>query len=416
MPAILTRRLACGATLLVEPISGVGTAAVCWHLPAGLVHEPSDRLGLASLVSEMLMRGAGGRGSRELADAFDHAGASRDIDAGRRGMQIRSTMLGARLDEGLALLADTVLRPEMADASLPAARELSLQALDSLADDPRGRASIAASARHYPSPFDRSVYGRREDIASCTPGEVRAWWSRHAVPGGSVIGIAGAVDPERTAETLDRLLEGWSGVSAPVEPSGEPAAGTGHIEDVSAQVQIIALIGAPPASDRPAALRERIAADVLSGGMSGRLFTEVREKRGLCYAVSAGYRGDDRFGVLAAYVGTTPERAQESLEVLFGELSRIREPAGAVNESEFRRAIVGLKSGIVFQGESTSARASALVSDTLRLGRARTLDEIAAEIDTVSIESLNGYLASTPMGRVTIQTLGPTPLLPPALV
>ncbi|MEL6797289.1 MAG: insulinase family protein, partial [Planctomycetota bacterium] len=152
---------------------------------------------------------------------------------------------------------------------------------------------------------------------------------------------------------------------------------------------------------------------VLSGGMSGRLFTEVREKRGLCYAVSAGYRGDDRFGAFSAYVGTTPERAQESLDVLTAELRRIRTPEGAVTADEFERARTGMRANIVFHGESTAARASALVADYQKLGRARTLDEMTAAIDAVTLDSLNEHLAETPLGGATLQTLGPKELTPP---
>src|ERR1043165_6716293 len=120
--------------------------------------------------------------------------------------------------------------------------------------------------------------------------------------------------------------------------------------------------------------------------MSGRLFTEVREKRGLCYSVSASYRGDRDYGVVMGYVGTTPERAQESLNVLFAELERIQTPAGKVEKDEFDRAKIGMKSRLVFSGESTGARAGALAGDWHRLGRARTLEEMAAEIDKVTLE------------------------------
>jgi predicted Zn-dependent peptidase len=360
------------------------------------------------------MRGAGSMDSRALADAFDRAGATRSIDASGRGMNLRSTVIGDDIGAALGLLSMTVLSPRLEGESLEPARLLSLQALESLNDEPRERASIAARARQYPEPFNRSSYGDRHGLEAVALEDVRGWWSRHARPGGSVIGVAGAVDASRVADTLERLLEGWSGQGEDPQPQSSPSFGPGHLSDESSQVQIIVLRQAPSARDRHAALREQIAADVLSGGMSGRLFTEVREKRGLCYAVNAGYRGDDRFGVLSAYVGTTPERAQQSLDVLLAELDRIGTPQGAVTRGEFDRAVVGMTSNLVFHGESTAGRAGALVSDQLRLGRARSLEEMTAEAGSVTLDSLNEYLGQRPAGGTTIQTLGPRALEMPA--
>lgn len=410
MHGISTFRLACGATLVVEPMAGVRSAAMTWHIPAGLIAEPSDRLGSSGVLAEMLMRGAGALDSRAQADAFDAAGATRQVDATGRGIQIRVTTMGDRLAEAMPLVADTVRRPALSDQSFEAARTLALQALESLGDDPRERASIEARRRHFPEPFNRSSYGNGEGLSSLTPEDVRGIWHRRARPGGTVIGVAGAVDAERVREQIEGLLEGWSGEAETILPAAAAARGTGHIDDDSSQVQIIAMFDAPSEGDRHASIREKLAASVLSGGMSGRLFTEVREKRGLCYAVSAGYRGDDLFGVLSSYVGTTPERAQESLDVLLSELRRIRSDEGAVTESEFHRAVVGMKSSVVFHGESTGARAAALVADVIKLGRARSMDEITAEIDAVSLASLNDYLRASEPGALTVQTLGPRAL------
>src|SRR5262249_20562126 len=135
---------------------------------------------------------------------------------------------------------------------------------------------------------------------------------------------------------------------------------------------------------------------------------------GLCYSVSAGYKGDRDFGGVTAYVGTTPQRAQESLDVLLAELRRIQNEAGAVTKEEFSRAIVGMKSRLVFSGESSAARALAIGADFFRLGRCRTLEELSREVDAVTLERVNEYLGRRQLGRTTIQTVGPAPLTPPA--
>lgn len=414
MQSITSQRLDSGITLLIQPMTGVRSAAITVAVPAGLTSEPEHRLGAAGVASEVLMRGAADMDSRQLADAFDHAGCTRSISAGTRSMLLRGTTIGDRLGEAIELFARTIRQPRITEETVDPAKSLSLQALESLADDPRERASIETRHRHMPEPYNRSSYGDRGGIESLTAAELAQWWGERAVAGGTVIGVAGAVDADAVTEQINAAFEGWAGEAADAEPVGEARRGPGHIDDDSNQVQILAMFDAPNETNEHSAIREKLAGSVLSGGMSGRLFTEVREKRGLCYAVSAGYRGDDRFGALSAYVGTTPERAQESLDVLTAELHRIRSAQGAVTADEFERARTGMRANIVFHGESTGARAGALVTDYKKFGRARTLDEMTATIDAVTLESLNEYLATHPLGGATLQTLGPKALTPPA--
>jgi predicted Zn-dependent peptidase len=177
-------------------------------------------------------------------------------------------------------------------------------------------------------------------------------------------------------------------------------------------VQIVALHEAPAEPNTDSRL-ERVVSSVLSGGMSARLFTEVREKRALCYSVSQSYSSDRDFGRVLAYVGTTPERSQESLDVLMAELARINTRAGAVNNEEFERALIGIRAGIVLSGESTGARAAALVSDHYRLGRARSLEEIATQYAAITLNEVNRYLERRQLGEITIVTLGAKGLVRP---
>lgn len=413
--AIVTRTLACGMPLVVERLSGVRSAALTWILPAGYAFEPDERLGLSAMWAELLLRGAGPRASREHADAVDRLGASRSASNGPLTLAISSVALGERLVEALPLLVDMVRAPRFDADAIGPARDLCLQAIESLRDDPQERAVLACRARHYPAPINRSSLGSAEGLGALTRDEIASEWRRLARPGGSYVAVAGAVDADQVAESLDGLLAGWSGSTAEPALRGSAPRGYGHEPDETNQVQIVVMHDAPAdglvgGREGDEALLEKVAVAVLSGGMSGRLFTEVREKRGLCYSVSAGYRGDKGYGSVIAYVGTTPERASESLKVLVSELERINTPAGRVTRDEFERAVVGMKSGLVMSGESTSARAGALAGDLRRLGCARSLGEMSRRIDAITLDQLNGYLASRRLGTLTVQTLGPRAL------
>ena len=404
--SIEIRELECGAVLLVEPMAGVKSCALSWTLPAGAAAEPSDRLGLSGVVAEMVQRGAGGLSSRQHADALDAAGISRSLDTGVRTSRLSATFVGQDITRAIPLLADMIARPTMDEDAFAPAQSLAIQELDALADDPQEWVGIEAMARHLPEPLNRSTYGSREGLTACTHAHAQAFHQSFYVPLGSVIALAGDVDAALAQDTLNAALTGWSGKAAIPMGAGPAQRGSAHVEDDGAQVQIMVVRDAPR-DGTPEAACERLATAVLSGGMSGRLFTEVREKRGLCYAVHAGYTPERETGWLSAYVGTTPERAHESLDVLQAELDRLATLDGAPTEDELARARVGLKSRIVFGGESTAARAGALANDYRKLGRCRTLEERVAEIDAVTMAALRAHLASFDRGKATVLTLGP---------
>jgi predicted Zn-dependent peptidase len=149
------------------------------------------------------------------------------------------------------------------------------------------------------------------------------------------------------------------------------------------------------------------AVGVLSSGMSSRLFTEVRERRGLCYTVYASLQSQLDRARVYCYAGTTAERAQETLEVTHAELSRLGE---GIEQEELARLQAHIKSGLIMQQESTSARSGSLARDWYHLGRARTLDEIGHLVDSLSSNTINHFLAHNPPRGFTFATLGPQPL------
>jgi predicted Zn-dependent peptidase len=185
-----------------------------------------------------------------------------------------------------------------------------------------------------------------------------------------------------------------------------PTRGYAHEHADSTQVHIgLAYEALPEPDDR--SILQKAAVNILSGGMSGRLFTEVREKRGLCYSVFASYAGQRDRGAILAYSGTSAPRAQETLDVLKAELIRLSE---GVQKDEYDRAIVGMKSRLVMQGESTSSRAAAIASDQYTLGYPRSLDEMARRVDAVTLKDVNDFVHANAPGQMTIVTVGPAPL------
>jgi predicted Zn-dependent peptidase len=406
---IRTYRLPCGMTLAVERAETAKSVAACWLLPVGNAGDPEGAAGdgQAVLLAELMLRGAGGRSSRELSEALDRLGVSRGTSPGAAHLQLNATLLGSRLADTLPILASMVLAPALPVDHLEAVRSLCLQALDGLADDPQQRVGLRLRERLLPPPFNRSGYGDRAALEGISIGTLQDAWQRRCRPGGAILSIAGDVDGDAVAGQLDQLLRGWAGSSTEPAESAPAIGGVGHEPSESAQTHIALGYKAPPEGD-PDATLFRLATRILGGNSSSRLFTEVREKRGLCYSVGASYAGGRDRGMLSIYAGSTPERAQETVDCIAHEVSRF---ADGVTAEEFARAVVGYKSRLVMSGESTSARAASLAGDWYRLGRTRSLEQLAAEVDAITLEGLNRFIARSfgPVWRSTRAafTIGP---------
>jgi len=148
----------------------------------------------------------------------------------------------------------------------------------------------------------------------------------------------------------------------------------------------------------------RIAISVLSGGMSARLFTEVREKRGLCYAVGARYHSLKEEAGVMCYAGTTAQNAQKTLDVIIAEFNRLKE---GISKKEIERAKAGLKSALIMQSESSSSRAVSIGGDYYMLGRVRSLDEIKSKIEQTTVDSVLEFLRNNVFEDFTVVTIGP---------
>ncbi len=406
MNSIHTHRLDNGLWLVAEPVAGAQSLAMSMLLPAGVATEPSGQQGVSPLLAELICRGAGDLDSRQHSDALDMLGVQRGSGAEPEHLTLSATMVGDKLTQAFPLLMDMVRRPMLPADGLEPARDLALQAIDALNDVPQSRVSVEVRRRHFRPPFDRSTLGRREHLESITLGQVQTFWQNGFVPNGAILGFAGHFDWEQLQDLVSQQLGDWSGEATEPHETGTALRGYGHETAETAQVHIGLVFDAVAETD-PQSVLQKAAVAVLSGGMSGRLFTEVREKRGLCYAVGARYGGDKRRGIVASYAGTTVPRAQETLDVLTAELHRLSD---GVNEAEFSRALVGMKSSLVMQGESTRARANAIVFDQFNYGRARTLEELAALVDSVTLEKLNAFVAEHRPGDMTVVTIGPEPL------
>ena len=409
---ILSHTFDNGLQLLAEPTESLESAAFTLRVPGGNAYESTKRPGLAILAQDLAMRGCGNRDNRQFIEELDGLGVERgesvfDSHAGFSGASLARNLLPA-----LEIYADVVQRPLLPPDELESCRAMALQALSSIEDEPSQKVMIELRRSHYPDPWGRPSHGTQEGIEQTSVADIRQFITQFYQPQGAILGVAGRIDWDELRRHVERLFGKWKPQTLPQiveQPRGEQQR---HIAHESNQTQIA--IAYPSVAYRdPDYFQAWGAVGVLSGGMSSRLFTEVREKRGLCYSVYASQSTLRDRGSVICYAGTSSERAQETLDVTIGELLRLQE---GITPEELARLRARMKSALVMQQESSSARSSSLVRDWYYLGYARSMSEVNRLIDGLSAESINAFLASHPPRDFTIVTLGSQPLKVPDAV
>ena len=399
-----------GLTLLAERMPGVQSAGMTFLVPAGSATDPVDRSGAATVLSDLVLRGAGNRDSRQLTDHLDSLGLQRSSSVGVHHTRFGCAALSARVMQGLGVYADIVRRPHLPEPGFYAARDLALQALAGLDDEPRQKLLIKLREWHLPSPYGRSSMGQKDHLEKLTIDLCKSDHGRRYHADGAILAVAGNIDFSALRDEVAKHFGDWNG-QADAKVEVLPPPGNFHHEHQQSEQTHIGIAWPSIPETDAAYYTLRLALEVLSGGMSGRLFTEVREKRGLCYSVWAGYTSLKGQGSVLGYAGTSNERAQATLDCFISELHRLSE---GVTQPELERAKTGLKASTIMQGESSSARVGAIAHDYFIRGRIRTLEEIKAAIDGVTVDHVNAYLKKHKAGPFTIVTVGPKELKLPA--
>jgi predicted Zn-dependent peptidase len=401
--SIYIHQLKNGLTLIGEQMEGVESSAVSVLLPTGAVNEPNSHLGLASLTCEMTNKGAGKWNAQELSEQFEDFGIERGNGAGIEATTFSSACLGENLHKTLPLLKTWILEPKFPTEELQSIKDVALQDIKAVEDEPASQVMIELAKRFYPEPFGRSQLGSAEGINITTIDDVKKFHKDCYSADGSIIGVAGKFNWEELCSQVEESFGSWQGKMERVAPGNLPTENQNILLEKDTKQLQIALAYPSVAQEHPDFYVAKLAVGVLSGGMSGRLFIEVREKRGLVYRVSASHSAVKGRAAVFVYAGTTPENGQETLDVICKELNKLKE---GVTDQELHRAKLDLKSRLIMQGELPMNRSGAISSDWWNLGRIRTLDEIKEKIDQVTSADIVKHLAQFPVAPMTLVTLG----------
>ncbi len=391
-----------GMVLLGEPIEAVESVAFGFMLPAGAARLPEGRCGASNVISDWIFRGAGDKNSRQLGDLLDGLGLQRAGSVGSSHLTIGAALEASKLSQALDLYADIILKPSLKDDQFEFSRQLAMDGVLSLDDDPRHKVMLKLREQFYPAPLGRNAVGEITDLKALTSETAKQIINDNFNISQSIFAVAGKYDFEEICGKFEKLFENEPKQIKPITVSSR-AEKYKHIHNDGAQVHIGLMTETVKPTDENY-YNARVAVSVLSGGMSARLFTEVREKRGLCYAIGARYHCLKQAAGIMCYAGTTPDKAQETIDCIISEFNKL---SNGISREEIDRAKVGLKSALILQSESSSSRAGAIGSDYYMLERVRSLDEIKDRIEQTTADSVLGYLRNNKFKKFTVVTIGP---------
>lgn len=396
-------RLANGITVAIEPMDGVETLAVGLYADVGARSEPEGLSGLAHMVEHMVFKGAGNRDARAIAEDIEDVGGSLNAWTARDHTVFHGRLLAGDLALGVGMIADLVRAPHFDADELEREKGVVLSELGEARDTPDDIVFDHLQLAAFPrQPLGRPVLGDEASIAAIDADALRAWVAGQYRPDGLVLAAAGKVDE---AELL-RLAEAHFGDMAPGAPATPPAASfaAGAKHDRRRFDQIHLALGWQGVGYRdPAVHALSLFTTAAGGGMSSRLFQELREQRGLAYSVYAWAQSYAETGLFGVYCAAQRDQGAEALALAEEVLARTAE---GLTEAELERARVQAKAGLLMGLEGPAARCDHLARQIQVHGRIVPVAETVAALDAVDLAAAREAGARALSGGRAIATVG----------
>ena len=377
-----------GVRIVTEAMPSVRSVSLGLWIATGSRTESDEQAGLSHLLEHLLFKGSSKYSSVEIDQIFDRMGAELNAGTGKETTSVYARVIDQHLPEAFDVMSDMVFRPELRE--IDSERAVILEEIAMYEDDPQEKVfDLFGEAVFGDDPLGRAIIGRAPVIAETPADAIAAFHNSRYTPSNVVIAAAGAIDHDELVALAQERVEAAGGDPGelPPTPSLPAARPPGHKFERKDTEQYHVCIGGPGMSrhdDRRFALR--VLDTIFGGTSSSRLFQEIREKRGLAYAVYTFTSAYADTGQVGLYLGTRRENLVEGLAVIGSELRRMREQPATAEELD--RAKENLKGRVVLALESTGARMNRLGSEVLAGAPLLSLDEVVRRIDAVTLEDL----------------------------
>lgn len=383
---VLERVLPGGVRVFSEPLEEAQSIALGVWIRAGSRDEPEEVAGITHLMEHMLFKGTPSMDALGIAQAFESIGAQENAATSEEYTVLYARFLPEHLERALEIVSEMVREPTFAD--LEREREVIVEEIKMYEDRPDQMADeYLSSLIFHGDPLGRPVIGSVETVRGVDLDTIRTFHERtYTAPNIFVVG-AGRLDPDRFAALVEgRLGDLPQGTPFKREARpGRPESRFFYRHKKTEQYHVaLGARGVPASSEDRYAMAAL--SNVLGGGMSSRLFQEVREKRGLAYAVYAYHHGYSDTGAMRIYVGSTTKNVREAVRVIAHEIARIQEEP--VPEDELERTRQQLKSSTLLALESTPARMNRIGRSVITGTELLSPEEIASRIEAVTADNV----------------------------
>ncbi|MCL6477023.1 MAG: insulinase family protein [Peptococcaceae bacterium] len=376
-----------GIDLLTEDIPHVRSLAVGVWVHVGSRDE-SDRLaGISHFIEHMMFKGTEKRTAKQIAEALDAVGGQLNAFTTKEYTCYYARVLDEHFELALDVLSDMLFNSKFAVPDIERERNVILEEIKMYEDTPDELVhDVFANTIWQMHPLGRPIIGHADVIRGLGRDSILDYLGKYYVPGNIVIAVAGNIDHDIAAEKINAYFSGMKGTSAPrVMEMPSPRKEVTCREKETEQVHLC--VGAPGLPlDHEQIYVFQLVNTVLGGGLSSRLFQEIREQRGLVYSIYSYHSSYHDAGLFCVYAGLSRENMGPVLELIFKEINDIKN--NGVSDGELRRAKDQLKGNLLLSLENVNTRMSRLGKSQLYLGKVVSPEEIVQRIEKVTIEDI----------------------------
>ena len=403
-------RLSNGLTIVTDPMPELASAALGVWVDAGARGETRAQMGVSHMIEHMAFKGTRRRSARGLAEEIEAVGGFLNAYTSREQTAFHARVLQDDVALALDILADILIEPAFEQAELERERQVVLQELGQARDTPDDIVFDHLQAVVYPDqPMGWSILGDEKTVGAFSREDLFAYMGAQYRAGGMTLIASGAVEHAQMVRIAEEKFAALK-LGAPPAPLAAHYVGGDRRETDELEQAHIAFAFPGVSNLDPDFFVAQVYAMALGGGMSSRLFQEVREKRGLCYTISAFTQSAKDEGIIGIYTGTSEADAAQIGAVVAGEMAELAETA---TDAEVSRAKAQMKSGLLMGLERPSARAEMIAGHMFNFGRTLSVAELAQKLDAVDASAVRSFGARVMTGRPSIATVGPAGRLEP---
>ncbi len=397
-------KLANGLRVVTDRMGHLETTSLGVWVAAGARHETMAEHGISHLLEHMAFKGTARRTARSIAEEIEAVGGELNAATGLEHTAYYARVLKG--DEGAALeiLADILLNSAFAEDELEREREVILQEIAMIQDSPEEIAYDLMHEAAYPDqPAGRPIIGTPDSVRAIEAADIRRFLATRYVPGRMVVAAAGAVEHDALVRHAEALFGGLSSIEA---PDGVPARFRGGFRTAAKPFEQSHLLWAfeGPSYRDAGIYTAQVFSGLYGGGMSSRLFQEVRERRGLCYSIYSSAWGLEDSGLVGVHAATGTGSMRELIDVVGQELRALA--TSGPEAGEMARAKAQLKAGLMMALESSSSRAEQMARQLLIHDRIVASQELVDRVEAVTADAVRDFAGQLASGPAAVAVVG----------